>query len=87
MIGRALMMVNFKFLSQGFNSPVNKMCALITHKDIWELLEKGQTQGSMLQQRTKKTLSTTPFDNTCEENEVSLEVEAGVVAGLKCMQP
>jgi hypothetical protein len=28
-----------------------------------------------------------PFGNTCEADEVSLEVEAGVVAGLKCLQP
>jgi hypothetical protein len=28
-----------------------------------------------------------PFDNTCEEDEVSPEVEAGGVAGLKCLQP
>jgi hypothetical protein len=35
-----------------------------------------------LQYRTKKTLTTDPFDNTCETDEVSPEVEAGVVAGL-----
>jgi hypothetical protein len=28
-------MVNFKFLSLGFNSFVNEMCALITHEDLW----------------------------------------------------
>jgi hypothetical protein len=31
----------------------------------------------MLQQRTNKTLNIGPFDNTCEADEVSLEVEAG----------
>ena len=31
----------------------------------------------MLQQRTKKTLTTVPFGNTCEVDEVSPEVEAG----------
>jgi hypothetical protein len=31
----ALLMMNFKFLSQGFNSLINKMCTLITHKDLW----------------------------------------------------
>jgi hypothetical protein len=28
-----------------------------------------------------------PFGNTCEADEVSPEVEAGVVAGLQCLQP
>jgi hypothetical protein len=51
------------------------------------LLAQGQTQGSMLQQCTNKTLTTGPFGNTCEADEVSPEVEAGVVAGLKCLQP
>jgi hypothetical protein len=41
----------------------------------------------MLQQCTKKTLTTDPFDNTCEVDEVSLEVAAGGVVGLKCLQP
>jgi hypothetical protein len=50
-------------------------------------LAQGQTQGSTLQQRTNKTLTTGPFGNTCEADEVSPEVEAGVVAGLKCLQP
>jgi hypothetical protein len=35
----------------------------------------------------QKTLTTDPFGNTCEEDEVSPEVEAGVVAGLRCLQP
>jgi hypothetical protein len=48
---------------------------------------KGETQGSTLQQRTKKTLTTGPFGNTCEADEVSPEVEAGVVVGLECLQP
>jgi hypothetical protein len=51
------------------------------------LLAQGQTQGSTLQQRTNKTLTTSPFGNTCEADEVSPEVEAGVVAGLRCLQP
>jgi hypothetical protein len=41
------------------------------------LLAQGQTQGSTLQQRTNKTLTTDPFGNTCEADEVSPEVEAG----------
>jgi hypothetical protein len=28
-----------------------------------------------------------PFGNTCEADEVSPEVEAGVVARLRCLQP
>jgi hypothetical protein len=51
------------------------------------VLAQGQTQGSTLQQRTNKTLTTGPFGNTCEADEVSPEVEAGGVAGLKCLQP
>jgi hypothetical protein len=51
------------------------------------VLAQGKTQGSTLQQRTNKTLTTGPFGNTCEADEVSPEVEAGVVAGLQCLQP
>jgi hypothetical protein len=51
------------------------------------MLAQGQTQGSTLQQRTKKTLTIGPFGNTCEADEVSPEVEAGVVAGIQCLQP
>jgi hypothetical protein len=51
------------------------------------VLAQGQTQGSMLQQRTNKSLTTDPFGNTCEADEVSPKVEAGVVARLKCLQP
>jgi hypothetical protein len=36
---------------------------------------------------TNKTLTTNPFSNICEVDEVSPEVEAGVVAGLRCLQP
>jgi hypothetical protein len=28
-------MMKFKFLIQGFNSFVDKVCALITHEDLW----------------------------------------------------
>ena len=51
------------------------------------LLAQRKTQGSMLQQRTNKTLNSGPFENTYEANEVSPEVEVGVVAGLQCLQP
>jgi hypothetical protein len=43
----------------------------------------GHTQGSTIQHRTNKTLSTDPFGNTCEADEVSPEVEAGVIVGLQ----
>jgi hypothetical protein len=49
------------------------------------VLAHGQTQGSTLQQCTKKNLTTGPFGNTCEADEVSPEVEVGVVAGLMCL--
>jgi hypothetical protein len=39
------------------------------------------------QERTIKMLTTDPFGNTYEADEVSPEVEAGVVVGLRCMQP
>jgi len=39
------------------------------------------------QERTNKTLAIGPFGNTCEVDKVSPEVEAGVVAGLQCLQP
>jgi hypothetical protein len=43
------------------------------------MLAQEQTQGSTLQQRTNKTLTIGPFGNTYEADEVSPEVEAGVV--------
>jgi hypothetical protein len=50
------------------------------------LLAQGKIQGSTLQQRNNKTPTTGPFGNTCEADEVSPQVEAGVVAGLQCLQ-
>jgi hypothetical protein len=47
----------------------------------------GADPGFNAQEHTNKALTTGPFDNTCEEDEVSPEVEAWVVAGLKCLQP
>ena len=38
-------------------------------------------------ERTNKALSSDPFNNTSEADEVSLEVEVGVVVGLKFLQP
>jgi hypothetical protein len=46
----------------------------------------GADPGFNAQEHTNKTLTTSPFGNTCEANEVSPEVEARVVVGLKCMQ-
>jgi hypothetical protein len=54
-------------------------------ENLDQLLAQGQTQGSMLQQHTNKTLTTVPFDNTHEIDEVSPKIEEGVVAGLKCL--
>ena len=47
----------------------------------------GANPGFNAQERTNKTLTTGPFGNTYEADEVSTEVEAGVVAGLRCLQP
>jgi hypothetical protein len=47
----------------------------------------GADPGFNAQEHTNKALTTGPFGNTCEADEVSPEVEAGVVAGLKCLQP
>ena len=47
----------------------------------------GANLGFNAQESTNKTLTTGPFSNTYEANEVSPEVETGVVAGLRCMQP
>jgi hypothetical protein len=47
-----------------------------SNQDYLQLLAQGQTQGSTLQQHTNKTLTTSPFNNTCKEDEVSPEVEA-----------
>jgi hypothetical protein len=47
----------------------------------------GADPGFNAQERTNKTLTTGPFGNTCEADEVSPEVEAGVVARLRCLQP
>jgi hypothetical protein len=43
--------------------------------------------GFNAQDRTNKSLTTGPFDNTYEADEVSPKVEAGVVVGLKHLQP
>jgi hypothetical protein len=47
----------------------------------------GVEPGFNAQESTNKTLTIIPFGNTCEADEVSPEVEAGVVAGLRCLQP
>jgi hypothetical protein len=39
------------------------------------------------QECTNKALTTGPFGNTCEADEISPEVEVGVVERLRCLQP
>jgi hypothetical protein len=47
----------------------------------------GENPGFNAQECTNKDLTTSPFGNTLEVGEVSPEVEAGVVARLRCLQP
>ena len=47
----------------------------------------GADPGFNAQERTNKTLTTDSFEKTFKEDEVSPEVEARVVAGLRYMQP
>jgi hypothetical protein len=47
----------------------------------------GADPGFNASKAHQKTLTTDPFDKTYEADEVSLEVEAWVVVGLKCLQP
>ena len=48
---------------------------------------RGIELGFNAQEHTKKTLTTDPFGNTYEADEVLPEVETGVVAGLWCLKP
>jgi hypothetical protein len=52
-----------------------------------EYVGTGVDLGFNAQERNNKTLTTGPFGNTYEADEVSPEVEAGVVARLRCLQP
>jgi hypothetical protein len=47
----------------------------------------GVDPGFNAQECTNKTVTIGPFSNTCEVDEVSPEVEEGVVARLRCLQP
>jgi hypothetical protein len=47
----------------------------------------GENPGFNAQEHTNKALTTSPFGNTCEADEVSLKVEVAVVAQLRCLQP
>jgi hypothetical protein len=47
----------------------------------------GENPGFNAQEHTNKALTTGPFGNTCEADELSPEVEVGVVARLRCLQP
>jgi hypothetical protein len=51
------------------------------------LVGTGEDLGFNAQESTNKTLTTGPFSNTCEAEEVTPKVEAGVVARLRCLQP
>ena len=51
------------------------------------MLAQGQTQGSTIEQSTNKTLTTDPYGNTCEADEVSPEAAKRGVAGQRCLQP
>jgi hypothetical protein len=51
------------------------------------LVGTGVDPGFNTQECTNKTLTTNPFGNTCEADEVSPKVEARVVVGLRCLQP
>jgi hypothetical protein len=57
------------------------------HIIITEGVGTGAEPGFNAQERTNKALTIDPFNNTCEADEVSPEVEAGVVARLRCLQP
>jgi hypothetical protein len=47
----------------------------------------GADPGFNAQEHTNKALTIVPLGNTYKANEVSPEVEAGVVAKLRCLQP
>jgi hypothetical protein len=52
-----------------------------------EIVGTGVYPGFNAQECTNKTLTIDPFSNTWEEDEVSLEIEAGLVARIRCLQP
>jgi hypothetical protein len=45
----------------------------------------GADLGFNAQELTNKALTTDPFGNTCEADEVSPEVKVGVVARVRCL--
>jgi hypothetical protein len=53
----------------------------------WRHVGIGADLGFNTQEHTNKALTTDPLGNTCEIDELSPEVEAGVVARLRCLQP
>jgi hypothetical protein len=63
------------------------MILVLGRKLLTKTIGTGADLGFNDQERTNKTLTIVPFDNTCEADEVSPEVEVGVVAGLRCLQP
>jgi hypothetical protein len=52
-----------------------------------ECVGTGADPGFNAQEHTNKALTTIPFGNTYEADEVSPKVKAGVVSGLKCLKP
>jgi hypothetical protein len=52
-----------------------------------KIVGTGEDPGFNAQECTNKALTTDPFGNTCEADEVSPKVEVGVVARLRCLQP
>jgi hypothetical protein len=57
----------------------NKLKYLNIEKGELVVVVTGADPGFNAQERTKKTLTTDPFGNTSEADEVSPKVEAGVV--------
>jgi hypothetical protein len=63
------------------------VCFIISLVLRYHNVGTGVDLGFKAQERTKKTVATDPFGNTCKANAVSPEVELGVVARLRCLQP
>jgi hypothetical protein len=83
--------INIKFKSMHLLNNNSKilldLSRVIKIMEVFVFVGTGADPGFNAQERTNKTLTTGPFGNTCEADEVSPEVEAGVVAGLRCLQP
>jgi hypothetical protein len=60
---------------------------MLKYKGEHASIGTGENRGFNAQYHTKKSLIISPFGNTWEADEVSPEVEVGVVANLRCLQP